>query len=450
MWRGHPYADIDAHGFLDGEITRLKELRLAALETRIDADLRAGRHREVIAELDAFTVEHPFRENLRAMQMLALYRSGRQAEALRAFGHTRTVLVEELGIDPSPELKDLQRRILEQDRTLLAVAGPTVRRGRSSSPTSKTAAGEIRPNARCVRRASRSWHRRPTNRRRQAGAEGHRRLRHLHRPIHAVQAARQVVNERTRVAVDFGDLEIARASRSVRRSPEPPASSPSPIPVRSCCRRRSSSAHQPALGRLGCGVLGALRHRRSRPGMHIFQLVGRGFTDFPALLLDRLPPAVPGAVERSVPGYELRSISASASSVRSIAPISRRWDEKSRSHLRARDGRPSPVRAPLRDRRQRATRVEHPGVVPLLDYWRSPTAACGEPADDRRHLGQRIPEAAWPLRRARPSSRRLPPPSPRPTATGSFTAVSGRTTCCSTTKTTPSSPTSGSTRSAPA
>ena len=117
MWRGHPYADIEAHGFLDGEITRLTELRLAALENRIDADMRAGRHREVIAELDALTVEHPFRENLRALHMLALYRSGRQAEALRAYGHTRAALVEDLGIDPSPELKDLQRRILEQDRS---------------------------------------------------------------------------------------------------------------------------------------------------------------------------------------------------------------------------------------------------------------------------------------------------------------------------------------------
>ena len=124
MWRGHPYADIEAHGFLDGEITRLTELRLAALENRIDADLRAGRHREVIAELDASTVEHPFRENLRALHMLALYRSGRQGEALRAFGRTRAVLAEGLGIGPSPELQDLQRRILDQDRTLLAVTAP--------------------------------------------------------------------------------------------------------------------------------------------------------------------------------------------------------------------------------------------------------------------------------------------------------------------------------------
>ncbi len=85
MWRGHPYADIEAHGHLDGQITRLNELRLAAIEARVDADLRAGRHRDVVAELDALTVEYPFRESLRAMHMLALYRSGRQGDALRAY-----------------------------------------------------------------------------------------------------------------------------------------------------------------------------------------------------------------------------------------------------------------------------------------------------------------------------------------------------------------------------
>ena len=119
MWRGHPYANVEAHGFLDGEVTRLTELRLAALEARLDGDMKVGRHREVIAELDALTVEHPYHEHLHAMHMVALYRSGRQAEALRAFRRTREALVEGLGIDPSPELQELERRILVQDRDLL-------------------------------------------------------------------------------------------------------------------------------------------------------------------------------------------------------------------------------------------------------------------------------------------------------------------------------------------
>jgi DNA-binding SARP family transcriptional activator len=119
-WRGHPYAGIEAHGYLDGEITRLAELRLAALEARIDADMRTARHRYVVAELDALAAEHPLRENLRAMHMLALYRSGRQAEALQAFAKTRVALLECLGIDPSSELQALERRILEHDRSLIA------------------------------------------------------------------------------------------------------------------------------------------------------------------------------------------------------------------------------------------------------------------------------------------------------------------------------------------
>jgi DNA-binding SARP family transcriptional activator len=128
LWRGPAYADIEANGLLDGEITRLSEMRLAALESRIDADMRSGRHREVVGELDGLTVEYPYHERFRALHMLALYRCGRQAEALRAYARTRQMLIETLGIDPSPELQDVERRILAQDRALLISIGPTVQR----------------------------------------------------------------------------------------------------------------------------------------------------------------------------------------------------------------------------------------------------------------------------------------------------------------------------------
>jgi DNA-binding SARP family transcriptional activator len=118
LWRGHAYADVEANGHLDAEMTRLSEMRLAALESRIDADIRAGRHRDVVGELEGLTVEYPYRENFRAFHMLALYRCGRQAEALRAYAHTRELLIETLGIHPSPELQDLERRILAQDGAL--------------------------------------------------------------------------------------------------------------------------------------------------------------------------------------------------------------------------------------------------------------------------------------------------------------------------------------------
>lgn len=122
IWRGEPYADVEAHGELDSEIMRLVELRVTVLQARIDADLESGRHAELIGELEALVGEHPYQERFRAQHMLALYRSGRQREALRSLGKMREVLVDELGVDPSPNLQNLERRILEQDDSLLGPA----------------------------------------------------------------------------------------------------------------------------------------------------------------------------------------------------------------------------------------------------------------------------------------------------------------------------------------
>ena len=102
LWRGPPLAEFAFEAFAQPEIARLEELRLAVLEDRLDADLEAGRHADVVGELEALVEEHPLRERFREQLMLALYRSGRQAEALEAFQRARHVLVDELGIDPSP------------------------------------------------------------------------------------------------------------------------------------------------------------------------------------------------------------------------------------------------------------------------------------------------------------------------------------------------------------
>ena len=102
LWNGPPYADLEDAAALTPEITRLNELRLTALERRLEASLTLGHHRDVLSELDTLTTDHPYREQFTALQMLALYRSGRQAEALRAYQRTRLVLGEALGIDPSP------------------------------------------------------------------------------------------------------------------------------------------------------------------------------------------------------------------------------------------------------------------------------------------------------------------------------------------------------------
>jgi len=115
LWRGRPLADLGFEAFAQQEIGRLEELRLAALEDRVEAELEAGRHSDLVGELEAFADEHPLRERLRSQLMLALYRSGRQAEALQIYHDARRVLVDELGIEPSPTLQQLHGAILRQD-----------------------------------------------------------------------------------------------------------------------------------------------------------------------------------------------------------------------------------------------------------------------------------------------------------------------------------------------
>ncbi|MGH3422295.1 MAG: AfsR/SARP family transcriptional regulator, partial [Streptosporangiaceae bacterium] len=116
--RGEPLADFTYAGFFDAERTRLDELTLAAIESRAGADLMLGRHGELVGELEALCREHPVRERLWEVLMLALYRAGRQAEALSAFTEVRDRLAGELGIDPGPALRELQARILAQDPSL--------------------------------------------------------------------------------------------------------------------------------------------------------------------------------------------------------------------------------------------------------------------------------------------------------------------------------------------
>jgi DNA-binding SARP family transcriptional activator len=119
LWRGPALADVAHESFAQAEILRLEELRLVALERRIDADLELGSDAELVAELEALVREHPLRERPRAQLMLALYRSGRQAEALEVYRQTRRLLVDELGIEPSPALHELEQAILHQDAELI-------------------------------------------------------------------------------------------------------------------------------------------------------------------------------------------------------------------------------------------------------------------------------------------------------------------------------------------
>jgi DNA-binding SARP family transcriptional activator/WD40 repeat protein len=118
LWRGPALADVAYEAFAQPEIARLEEARTDALERRIDADLALGRHADVVSELDALVVRHPLREHLRAQRMLALYRCGRQADALEAFRDARRTLVEDVGVEPGTELRGLHEAILRQDAAL--------------------------------------------------------------------------------------------------------------------------------------------------------------------------------------------------------------------------------------------------------------------------------------------------------------------------------------------
>jgi predicted ATPase/DNA-binding SARP family transcriptional activator len=118
LWRGRPLEDTDNAGFAMVAVGRLDELRLACLEERLDADLALGRHGEVLAELASLVTEHPLRERLRAQLMLALYRCGRQADALEAYQDGARVLRDELGLEPSTQLRDLEHAILNQAPSL--------------------------------------------------------------------------------------------------------------------------------------------------------------------------------------------------------------------------------------------------------------------------------------------------------------------------------------------
>src|SRR4051794_6824362 len=118
LWRGPALADVAYEAFAQPEIARLEEQRTVALERRIDADLALGRHADLVAELEALVARYPLREHLRGQRMLALYRCGRQAEALAAFRDARRLLVEEVGVEPGAELRGLHEAILRQDATL--------------------------------------------------------------------------------------------------------------------------------------------------------------------------------------------------------------------------------------------------------------------------------------------------------------------------------------------
>src|SRR5690349_15019853 len=141
LWRGAPLCDFAYERFAQEEIVRLDELHVSAVEDRIDADLACGRADELVAELEALVARHPVRERLRRQLMLALYRTGRQADALSAYRDARQTLLGELGIEPTRALQELERAILAQDPELDG------RRARTATSGSRAATPRARPHA---------------------------------------------------------------------------------------------------------------------------------------------------------------------------------------------------------------------------------------------------------------------------------------------------------------
>jgi DNA-binding SARP family transcriptional activator len=154
LWRGPALSELRSLDPSRSEIIRLDELRLAAATDRIDAMLATGRHAEVVPELEQLVAEHPFQERLRAQHMLALYRSGRQVDALEAYQAARRVLEEDLGLEPGPALQQLQLSILRQDADLSAAGSPRATSGAAggteATATSATMAPQVSNRRRTI------------------------------------------------------------------------------------------------------------------------------------------------------------------------------------------------------------------------------------------------------------------------------------------------------------
>jgi DNA-binding SARP family transcriptional activator/class 3 adenylate cyclase len=145
LWRGPPLADFTYDAFAQGEIARLEDRRLAAREERLDAELELGRSADLVGELESLVEENPLRERLRGQLMLALYRSGRQAEALQAYQEARRTLVDELGIEPSPSLQQLHASILRQESSLHPAAMPEAGQDRLGDVVRALLSGRLVP-----------------------------------------------------------------------------------------------------------------------------------------------------------------------------------------------------------------------------------------------------------------------------------------------------------------
>jgi DNA-binding SARP family transcriptional activator len=391
LWRGHPFQDVEARGELDSEITRLNELRLVALESRIDADLATGRDRELIGELEALTSDHPFRESFHSQHMLALYRSGRQTEALRAYTRMRENLAEELGVDPSPELRQLEQRILEQDSSLaLSPQSEVRRRAVVVIDLARTPDGTLgNPDERrqilaeidhVVERAIAEA----------GGALAAQQATATYGSFEDVRSAVTAMIAISRTAPESDGSPSVRMAVDVGQVEEEPSGGiAGPAVIRAAGLVAAAHAGQVLLSSdaqadisadsAGGVLLRALgRHpiaRLAEPET-VHQLVVEGLpSDFPPLLTGAEPPELP-SVGLGVPGYEFREEIGHGL----FGTVYRGYQPSVGREVAVKVIKPDLANSAGFIRRfaveaQMISRIEHPNVVPLYDFWRGPEGA---------------------------------------------------------------------------
>ena len=465
LWRGHPYADVPGCFALELEARRLEELRLRAVETRIEAELTLGRNAELVAELEVLCEEFPTYERFRAQHMLALYRSGRQAEALRAYQKTRAYLAEELGLEPSAQLQELERRILNQDPSLELEAEPQVQTLAFllTDIEDSTVLWELQTEA---MRSAVAQHDRIVLG--AAEAAGGRLVKRVGDGVDlvfadtgaAVAAASEIHRDlasgewgepeplRVRMAIDVGEVE-ARGGDYFG-------------PVLNRAGRMLAAAHggqvllsadaHAALAASSDGwqakALGEFRFKGIGAPQHVFQLLVDGLpADFPPLRIDRLPPAIlPGAFGRSVRGYELREQVGGGD----LGVVYRAYQPSVGREVAIKAIRPSSSTSRRSSRgfeaeAQLVAQLEHPHLVPLYDYWRDPEGAYlvmrWLRGGSLRHALDRGP---WNLEPASRLLLQVAARSPTPIGRVSSTGTSSPRTSCSTGRDTRTSPTSES------
>ncbi len=394
LWRGRPYADVAGSPPLDVEARRLEELRLEAVEARIDAELALGRHAELAGELEVLCEENPVRERFRAQHMLALYRSGRQAEALRAYQKTRAYLADELGLDPTPELQELERLILTQDRSLLPDTEPQVqtRAFLLTDVEDSTVLWELHTDA--MRAAMAEHDRIVLGAFKATGGEVVKRVgdgvdiafADSAAAISAAQAIQIALSDvdwretgplRVRMAIDAGEVEwrggdyfgpvLNRAGRLLA------AAHGGQVLL-------SGDAHGLSSARSGwqAKALGEHRFKGIGAPVAVFQLVVEGLpADFPPLRIDR--PSTSAArtgFGRSVRGYELREQVGAGD----FGVVYRAYQPSVGREVAIKVIRPELVNQAAFIRRfeaeaQLVAQLEHPHIVSLYDYWRDPEGA---------------------------------------------------------------------------